>query len=198
MKKSLIILFIAIIHYSCTSVSISKEEVIEICKQEQIAQDCHFIFTKRTISNWNTYEADLKKFNSLVDLGLMTKSRSYQNRLTPISNYHTIVEFEPTEKAISEYSFENAGSGFGGPKGKVVFAKANIVEVVGIALNKEQKTATAIIKINYEKTPFSVFKGEKETPFGCNEISTKEIEITLKQFDSGWKLQQSEKKSSWN
>lgn len=197
MKKFITLTSILLVLVSCNSVSISNEEVLEIFKKEELAQDCYFTFTKRTLSNWESYNNDLKNFNNLVDLGLMTKSREYRDRLNPISNYYTVVEFEYTQKAISEYGFENAGSGFGGPKGRVIFSKANIVEVVGVSINEEQKEATAIVRIDYEKTPFSVFKGEKEKPYGCDELTTQEIELKLKKFDTGWKIQKEEKKGFW-
>lgn len=182
---SLISIFLLI---SCSNSELSKENALELVKQKDIAENCFFVFTTNTKSGWETYKSDLKTFGELIDLNLMKAGKTYRRRASVMLPYFTTHEYLPTSKAIKEYGFKKTNSGFGGSKAYVMYSKAVVKQIIGISYAEDSKTATVLVRIDYEKTPFAKLQGNRYEPSYCNTKNTIEKEIEFVNYDTGWRI----------
>jgi len=173
---------------SCSNNELSQEKALELINKKKIAENCYFVFTTNTKSGWETYNSDLKTFEELIDLGLMKAGKTYRRRASVMLPYFTTHEYLPTSKAIKEYGFKKTNSGFGGSKAYVMYSKAMVREIIGISYSEDSKTATVLVKIDFEKTPFAKLQGNRHNPSYCNKKNTIEKEIEFVHYDTGWRI----------
>ncbi|GGI58470.1 hypothetical protein [Winogradskyella haliclonae] len=174
MKKLLISFSLLLSLVSCSSqVNLSNDEALAILK-DNFKDDCVTIVQQRTLSHWTNHDEIMFGFQELEQSGLI----KIEQKRVARGHFNTTTEFrwKPTAKAEAEY--KKAGYAY-------LVSRANVLEIIGISLNEEAKTAT--VRFTYENKPtvFHLIRDKKsKCPEGINEATAN---FTF--YDTGWKME---------
>lgn len=157
---------------SCTNESLTSEEAKTIL-QQNFNVNClsRRIVNMTSTSDNEHYNKFYPKFKQLEEQGLFEISiKKWSDYAGREQNFNLI----PTERIKSDLMEDN----------QYIVAKAEIIQILGISMNKEMKTATVLF--TYKFVPTALFD-LKTADCGTANI---EQEMEFVKYDTGWKLKQ--------
>jgi len=178
MKHILLAFSFLIMLVSCSSrVNLSNDEALTLLK-ENFKDDCVAYVWQETLSHSSNHKEILSAFRKLEKLGLVSIQKKQVQVRAGAYRVKTVTEFnwKPTQKGKSDYKKIGFAS---------IVSQAHIVEIIGISVNEEAKTAT--VRFKYENKP-TVFHPIRMNTSQCKK-GIKEATVHFRLYDSGWNME---------
>jgi len=172
--------------FSCSSDKLTNDVAIKII-ETNFYKDCEQKLNTITFSIRNDYKKVMESLKEAEKLGLVDIK---QTTTRDIQGSYINIKAIPTQKAISEYGGKQENS-MSGKRAYFKVATVEVVEIIGISINKESNTAT--VRFTYKLNPTELYnirwsKYHSQSP-DCPKGNI-EDEVTFIKYDTGWKMEQ--------